>query len=99
MIFSLRGRVFGAGGGNPNFIDLLSKKNRKSVIMDVKCVAMARYGLILKEMEATASRKVAGPSPVHKTLLFDPKTENNVMFVFRNFEFSEFPYITPDMPP
>ena len=62
------------------------KMESKSVKIDVKRVATARHGPILREMKATASRKVSRPLPVPKTLFFDEKTAKNTIFgKFRDF--------------
>ena len=66
---------------------LVEKIDRQLVKKVVKGVAMAQYGLILKEMEATASRKVSGPPQVPKTLLFSPKHDLGKILYFRNFSY------------
>ena len=66
--FHVQRRILGTGGEEVQFRSNFSQKiDRKSVKIDVKWVAMARHGLILREMKATASRKVSRPLPVQKT--------------------------------
>ena len=79
--FHVQRWISGAGGEEVQFRSNFGQKiERKSVKIDVKGVATARHGPILREMKATASRKVSAPLPVPKTNFFDGKTAKNTIF-------------------